>query len=196
MSKLGEIIPKNEIEPVKEEHAVRKLNENDILNPDVSMKTKIVLATEVADALTDVLETQGLTVELKKGQPKYVTAEGWNTLGTILGTYACTEEVVPFTDSKAKTAFKAKVSIMQGDKVLSTAEAIATSGGFQKDEQSIYSMAQTRAMGKAYRMAFSWIIKLAGYSPTPAEEMRELELAEKKARAKAKLSNKNNLGDE
>jgi len=190
---LGEIIPKNEIikETAPETSAV--LTENDILNPNVSMKTKIALATDVADALTDILETQGLSVELKKGQPKYVTAEGWNTLGTILGTYARTEEVLPL--GEGIRGYKARVSIMRGDEILSTAEAIATAGGFQKDQPAIYSMAQTRAMGKAYRMAFSWIIKLAGYSPTPAEEMRELELAEKKANAKAKQSKKNGLGE-
>jgi hypothetical protein len=32
-------------------------------------------------------------------------------------------------------------------------------------------MAQTRATGKACRLAFSWIMSLAGYEPTPAEEM-------------------------
>jgi hypothetical protein len=33
------------------------------------------------------------------------------------------------------------------------------------------SMAVTRATGKAYRLGFSWIMSLAGYEPTPAEEM-------------------------
>ena len=33
------------------------------------------------------------------------------------------------------------------------------------------SMAQTRATGKACRLAFSWIMALAGYEPTPAEEL-------------------------
>ena len=33
------------------------------------------------------------------------------------------------------------------------------------------SMAQTRALGKAYRMALGWIMKMAGYEATPAEEM-------------------------
>ena len=33
------------------------------------------------------------------------------------------------------------------------------------------SMAQTRACAKALRNRFSWVVVLAGYSPTPAEEM-------------------------
>jgi hypothetical protein len=33
------------------------------------------------------------------------------------------------------------------------------------------SMAVTRATGKAFRISFSWIMSLAGYATTPAEEM-------------------------
>lgn len=36
------------------------------------------------------------------------------------------------------------------------------------------SMAITRATGKAYRLGFSWIMALAGYEPTPAEEMTDV----------------------
>jgi len=38
-------------------------------------------------------------------------------------------------------------------------------------EFAIMSMAQTRAIGKAYRNCLAWIIRAAGYEPTPAEEM-------------------------
>ena len=41
------------------------------------------------------------------------------------------------------------------------------------------SMAQTRATGKACRLAFSWIMSLAGYEVTPAEEMTPIIEAEK-----------------
>lgn len=33
------------------------------------------------------------------------------------------------------------------------------------------SMAQTRSSAKAYRNVFSWVVVLAGYAPTPAEEL-------------------------
>jgi hypothetical protein len=39
------------------------------------------------------------------------------------------------------------------------------------EEYAIMSHAQTRAIGKAGRMAFAFVIKAAGYQPTPAEEM-------------------------
>ena len=39
-------------------------------------------------------------------------------------------------------------------------------------EFQIASMAQTRAVSKAFRLALSWVMTLAGYEPTPAEEMK------------------------
>ena len=168
--------------------AVVEYCEADVLNVEVSMADKLEIASSVATQLKDILEKQNLAISLNKKDKdaKYVTAEGWNVLGSILGTFARTEEVTPVDFTKARTAYKAKVSIMKGDQVLATAEAIATSTGFQKEEHQIYSMAQTRAMGKAYRMAFSWIMKLAGYEPTPAEEIIEQIREERKSKAKSK----------
>jgi hypothetical protein len=40
-------------------------------------------------------------------------------------------------------------------------------------------MAITRATGKAYRLGLSWIVTLAGYSPTPYEEMDGIVVDEK-----------------
>jgi hypothetical protein len=39
------------------------------------------------------------------------------------------------------------------------------------DEYAILSMAQTRAIGKAYRNLLAWLMKAAGFEATPAEEM-------------------------
>jgi len=39
------------------------------------------------------------------------------------------------------------------------------------EEFAIKSMAQTRALGKALRLPLGWIVSLAGYKATPAEEM-------------------------
>ena len=35
-------------------------------------------------------------------------------------------------------------------------------------------MAQTRAIGKAYRNVIGWVMKLAGYEATPSEEMAKM----------------------
>jgi hypothetical protein len=41
----------------------------------------------------------------------------------------------------------------------------------KRDDYAVRSMAETRAESRAYRRAIGWIVHMAGYSPTPAEEM-------------------------
>ena len=146
------------------------IRDADILNMDYSFDDKIEVATKVAASLKNVIKSQDLAVKI--GQSEYVTAEGWEVLGTMLGCTPFVEEVVEITPEKSpKFMYKATVSIRQGDTILSRASAMAERNNMQKDRPSVYSMAQTRALGKAYRMALSWIVKMADYEPTPAEEM-------------------------
>lgn len=146
------------------------LRDSDILNPAFSMSEKMTVASEVASQLKKVIDEQNLAVTISGNQ--YVTAEGWGVLGTMLG---CTPYVVEVSElpseNKRNIIYRAIVEIRQGSTVLSRAEAIAERNNRQKDRFTIYSMAQTRALGKSYRMCLSWIVKLAGYEPTPAEEM-------------------------
>ena len=151
------------------------IRDADILNMDYSFDDKIEVATKVASSLKNVIQSQGLAIEIKNKKGKtneYVTAEGWEVLGTMLGCTPYVEEVVEIPNGdKPKFMYKATVSIRQGDTILSRASAMAERNDRQSDRPSVYSMAQTRALGKAYRMALSWIVKMAGYQPTPAEEM-------------------------
>lgn len=179
------IVPEQKAEDI----AIR---DADILNMEYSFDDKIAVATKVASSLKNVIETQGLAVIIKnkKGQEnEYVTAEGWEVLGTMLGCTPYVEEVIELPKNGPKFMYQATVSIRQGDVILSKASAIAERNDRQKDRPSVYSMAQTRALGKAYRMALSWIIKMAGYEPTPAEEMpkyNEREALEARASAEMK----------
>lgn len=146
------------------------IRDADILNMDYSFDDKIEVATKVAASLKRVIQSQDLAVNI--GQSEYVTAEGWEVLGTMLGCTPFVESVVEIpTDHKHKFMYQATVSIRQGDTILSRASAMAERNKMQTDRPSVYSMAQTRALGKAYRMALSWIVKMADYEPTPAEEM-------------------------
>ena len=169
------------------------IRDADILNMEYSFDDKIEVATKVAASLKRVIQSQDLAVKI--GPSEYVTAEGWEVLGTMLGCtpYVESVEEIP-TDVKHKFMYKATVSIRQGDTVLSRASAMAERNNMQKDRPSVYSMAQTRALGKAYRMALSWIVKMADYEPTPAEEMprfkaknvSDLEIIEAEAHTKVK----------
>ena len=160
---------KNEIIVVDQEPSKPVIRDADILNMEYSFDDKIEVATKVAASLKNVIQSQDLAVKI--GQSEYVTAEGWEVLGTMLGCTPYVESVEEIPCDKPKFMYKATVSIRQGDTILSRASAMAERNNMQKDRPSVYSMAQTRALGKAYRMALSWIVKMADYEPTPAEEM-------------------------
>jgi hypothetical protein len=53
------------------------------------------------------------------------------------------------------------------------------------------SMAVTRATGKAFRLGFSWIMTLAGYEVTPAEEMPQVVEHNSSEKPDEKLRNRN-----
>ena len=162
-----------------------QLADYEILNPDLPMSVKVGVATNVANCLSDLIKSQGLVKKgLNKKDPEaeYVLVEGWEVLGTMLGIVPITEIVEPICNDKGKVrGYKARAylyrnPVMENGKIIggtliATTEASATVEGFQKDTASMMSMAQTRALGKAYRMALSWIMKMAGYEGTPAEEM-------------------------
>ena len=168
--KTNEDVTTNEVVVVDQQSSAPKIRDADILNMDYSFDDKIEVATKVAASLKNVIQSQDLAVKI--GQSEYVTAEGWEVLGTMLGCTPFVEDVVEIpVEHKHKFMYKATVSIRQGDTILSRASAMAERNNMQKDRPSVYSMAQTRALGKAYRMALSWIVKMADYEPTPAEEM-------------------------
>ena len=156
-----------------------------ILNPELPMKMKIGVAGEVASCLKEVIEKQGLIIKglnPKNKEAEYVTVEGWEVLGTMLGITPVTKVIETQYNKQGRVVGYKSQGILyrnavvdedgniSGD-IIAIAEASADKHGFQKDLPSIMSMSQTRALGKAYRMALSWIIKMAGYEGTPAQEM-------------------------
>lgn len=164
------------------------LRDIDVMNPDYSFNTRVKLATHIADSLNDVIEKQKLALPIGNNGKKYVTASGWNTLGFMLGLAPVTESVEEIKVGKL-SGYRARVSIKRGDQTLATAEAIAHKNNKQRDAFAVYSMSQTRAMGKAYRMCLSWIVEIAGYEATPYEEMMTIE---KQAAHEAKMERARN----
>ena len=133
-------------------------------------------AREMANALADVIEHQKLTKDIQ-GR-KYVKVEGWTTLGVMLGVvprevqtteqdgiYTATIELVRIVDQGVIS--RASAECGSDDELDRYGKPVWSS----RPRYARRSMAQTRATGKACRLAFSWIMSLAGYEPTPAEEM-------------------------
>lgn len=126
-------------------------------------------AKVVATVLKDVITSQKLYVKIK--DKNYVLVEGWSTLGAMLG-------VVPRTVSVSEIEpgiFEATVELVNTSTGMIVGQGIAECGAEKpwdtRDRYAKKSMAITRATGKAFRLSYSWIIKLAGYEGTPAEEM-------------------------
>ena len=171
----------HEVTVVQQKH----LPDYAILNPEIPMSAKVDVATNVANTLAPLVRSQGLTVKglnRSNKEAEYVTVEGWEVLGTFLGIVPVTTIIKEVTNSQGRTiGYVARATLYQnpiiendeivGGTVIARAEAQADRSGFQKDLFAIASMAQTRALGKAYRMGLSWIMKMAGFEGTPAEEM-------------------------
>lgn len=110
----------------------------------------------------------------------YVNVEGWTIAGAFAGLNAIIEEVKDLSnDKEIKWSAKAVIYNRKGQSV-GVGYAVCSNKEAKKksfDEYAVLSMAQTRAIGKAYRNKIGWIMKLAGYDTTPAEEMVNAEVA-------------------
>lgn len=134
-------------------------------------------ATEIATHLAAIIDDPKRQLYVNIGGKKHVRVEGWTTLGAMLGVLPREVAVssVPaddFTDG----GYEAIVELVRaGDgAVIGRASAICTRderNWGNRPDYAVRSMAITRATGKAFRLGFSWIMTLAGYEPTPAEEM-------------------------
>ena len=106
---------------------------------------------------------------------EYVNVEGWQYAGSRLGILPVVEHLVNIsTDEEIKYQAKVNLLDLRSQQVVGAGFAICSNreqGKKYYQEFAIASMAQTRAIGKAYRNILAWIIRAAGYEPTPAEEM-------------------------
>lgn len=127
-------------------------------------------ATQIADQLAEIIRRKRLANTIQGRE--YVRVEGWTTLSALLGVIAREESVEELEDG----GYRATVSLvrMSDGAVISRASSecgMDEPTWANRPKYARRSMAVTRATGKAARLAFSWIMSLAGFEPTPAEEM-------------------------
>jgi len=135
-------------------------------------------ATVVAQELAKIVKKQNLSKVIQGRE--YVYVDGWTTMGAMLGVMA--REITSETHEMENGDWIASVELcrVSDGAVISRGSAIVAmdekdrNGNLTWGARPKYarrSMAVTRATGKAYRISFSWIMSLAGYATTPAEEM-------------------------
>ena len=164
-----------------------------VLSPEAVLDN----AKVAAKALVTVLSQKKKPVIMNGEQ--YLEMEDWQTCGQFYGysvkTYGA--ELVEIDGVKGAKAYADLIDIKTG-LVVSGAEAYCMRDeekwntrpkyewqGEGKDARRVKiadepvpwfqlaSMAQTRAGAKAFRNRLAWVVVLAGYKPTPAEEMSE-----------------------
>ena len=143
---------------------VKRNGSYELSNPDQMI--------QVAKRIKDYIVKNGLSVTIAGHD--YVMVEGWQFAGNLMNIYP----MIASVEEKGKDKWLVKVDLVNGktEKTVGTGYALCSKEEAKKqsfDEYAILSMAQTRAIGKAFRNRIGWIIKLAGYEPTPAEEMKK-----------------------
>ena len=159
---------------------------------EIATKTETVELTNPNAILDFATQLKSLIIDNKlytniKGK-NYVNVEGWQIAGAFTGVYPIVEKVENLSEGNFYK-YRAEVSLHDKDgNTVGSGMAICTNkehGKTNFDEYAVASMAQTRAVGKAFRMKIGWLLKVAGYETTPAEEMdavfaSEAEIVEEK----------------
>ena len=142
-----------------------------IINKDSMLK----LSTE----LSQLIKEKGLSSNIQGKQ--FVNVEGWQFAGASLGLMPIITETTDLTrrgtePGQVEIKYMAKCEVRNITSGQLVATGVALCSNFERskkgfDEYAILSMAQTRAIGKAYRNLLAWLMKAAGFEATPAEEM-------------------------
>ena len=130
-------------------------------------------ARSAATALTDVISKKSKPV--KFNGEIYLEFEDWQTVGRFYGITAKVRDT-KFVQFDKASGFEASAEAI----LVSTGQAISAADAMCLNDEpnwrskpmfQLRSMAQTRACAKSLRNVLAWVVVLAGYKPTPAEEM-------------------------
>ncbi len=131
---------------------------------------------KMAIVLKDYIASNNLSVNIVGRN--YVMCEGWQFAGGLMGTAAKITKIENLsTGTEKKWRADVEIISLKDNNAVGFGSAICSNLELKKksfDEYAICSMAQTRAIGKAYRNMIGWVIKLAGYEVAPAEEMTKV----------------------
>jgi hypothetical protein len=131
----------------------------------------IARASEIASALADVIGKQKLYVGIQG--KNHVLVEGWTVLGSMVGVFPVLEscEAVTIDGVDGFVATVAAQTINGNVVGKASAFCMRNEKRWAKaDTYAVASMAQTRATSKALRIPLGFVMSLAGYEATPAEE--------------------------
>ena len=162
-----------EVEPIPIPRALTVAQPGNALvsRPDAGPATMIAQATALASALRDIVERQKLYATISG--KKFPQVEAWMTIGRMDNVVAREAEIIRHEDGSYEAA--AELVRLSDGMVIGRGSALCGTKGDRpwdgRPEPVRRSMAVTRATSRAFRQQYSWIMALAGYEPTPADEM-------------------------
>lgn len=128
---------------------------------------------QLSNELSKLIREKGLSSNIQGKQ--FVNVEGWQFAGASLGLMPIITDTKDLSNENSiKYMATCEVRNINTGAVVATGIALCSNSEKTKryfDEYAILSMAQTRAIGKAYRNLLAWLMKAAGFEATPAEEM-------------------------
>lgn len=127
---------------------------------------------EFSKKLKQFIDNNKLSIQIQG--KSYVMVDGWKFAGLNFGIVPMVKKPVNLSTEKEKK-YECECELKKvGGEVIGFGYAICSNSESRKknfDEYAVASMAQTRAISKAYRNLLGFIMNAAGFESTPAEEM-------------------------
>lgn len=141
----------------------------------------VTIAKERADVLMKIVNDKQLFTMI--GDKKHLDAEAWQIICAFDNAHLVPEWTQPILDGDGETVgYKARVNLLQHGAIIGAGEM---SCGFEEfpcrgkegmaKHRAAMSAAQTWAGAKAGRTKYAWVAVMAGFAPTPSEEMKGTE---------------------
>ena len=190
----------DEIEVSPETAELALLHKPDALSISRDPLQVIEEAVKAAQALKQIIDAKPQKKKVFMNGEPYLVYEDWLTVGRFYGVTVQVRET-HFLEMGEFCGFEAiaDVLLVSTNQVISSAEAMCLNDEPKWASRPKYdwvkgddgrnhrqkvgeepvplfqlrSMAQTRACAKALRNVLAWVVVLAGYNPTPSEEMTE-----------------------
>jgi len=140
----------------------------------MSRAPEIVLqeAAKAAQALREVIEQKPNKCVING--KTFLQFEDWQTLGRFYGVTVAARATSYIEQGRVR-GYECHAEAIRADgQVISAAQAMCLDDEPKWQDKPLFqlrSMAQTRAQAKALRNVLAWVVVMAGYAPTPAEEM-------------------------
>jgi hypothetical protein len=144
------------------------------LAPIGDPRAHVAAYTAVADELANIVRVKKLATSISGRD--HVRVEGWTLLGSMLGVFPVTVWTREMRDDDGtQRGWEARVEARTRDGSIvgaAEAECMRSEKTWRgREDYALRSMAQTRATSKALRQPLGFVMTLAGFDPTPAEEM-------------------------